>query len=157
MNTIHHIKIITQDSLNFNSFSQKVTKFSQSKSRIDTHSVNSAFSFRVQIRKWCTDLKMKNIVCGSYHKMSVTAITARFATLVWTAATIRFITQTPRMMKNNGNALTIGFVRAFLVFSENKLRQIRVKRRFWRHQIRKSLVFQGFSGFCNYSHSLPKS
>ena len=28
------------------------------------------------------------------------------------------------------NALTIGFVRAFLVFSENKLRQIRVKRRF---------------------------
>ena len=48
----------------------------------------------------------------------------------WTAATIRFITQTPRMMKNKGNALTIGFVRAFLVFSENKLRQIRVKRRF---------------------------
>ena len=40
------------------------------------------------------------------------------------------ITQTPRMMKNKGNALTIGFVRAFLVFSENKLRQIRVKRRF---------------------------
>ena len=85
----------------------------------------------LEVNKWCTDLKMKNIVCGSYHKMSVTAITARFATLVWTAATIRFITQTPRMMKNKGNALTIGFVRAFLVFSENKLRQIRVKRRFW--------------------------
>ena len=62
-----------------------------------------------------TDLKMKNIVCGSYHKMSVTAITALFATSVWTAATIRFITQTPRMMKNKGNALTIGFVRAFLL------------------------------------------
>ena len=85
----------------------------------------------LEVNKWCTDLKMKNIVCGSYHKMSVTAITARFATSVWTAATIRFITQTPRMMKNKGNALTIGFVRAFLVFSENKLRQIRVKRRFW--------------------------
>ena len=55
--------------------------------------------------------------------MSVTAITARFATLVWTAATIRFITQTPRMMKNKGNALTIGFVRACLVFAENKLRR----------------------------------
>ena len=77
-----------------------------------------------------TDLKMKNIVCGSYHKMSVAAITALFATLVWTAATIRFITQTPRMMKNKGNALTKPIVRAFLVFSENKLRQIRVKRRF---------------------------
>lgn len=62
----------------------------------------------LEVNKWCTDLKM-----------------------VWTAATIRFITQTPRMMKNKGNALTIGFVRAFLVFSENKLRQIRVKRRFW--------------------------
>ena len=74
--------------------------------------------------------KQAAFLLRAYHKMSVTAITALFATLVWTAATIRFITQTPRVMKNKGNALTIGFVRAFLDFSENKLRQIRVKRRF---------------------------
>ena len=56
-----------------------------------------------------TDLKMKNIVCGSYHKMSVTAITALFATSVWTAATIRFITQTPMMMKNHNLRLSRRF------------------------------------------------
>ena len=60
-----------------------------------------------------TDLKMKNIVCGSYHKMSVAAITALFATLVWTAATIRFITQTPRMMKNKGKVPS-RFMRKFI-------------------------------------------
>ena len=26
----------------------------------------------LEVNKWCTDLKMKNIVCGSYRKMSVT-------------------------------------------------------------------------------------
>ena len=84
---------------------------------------------------------MKNIVCGSYHKMSVTAITARFATSVWTAATIRFITQTPRMMKNKGNALKISCVK---FASKGDFDSI---------EIRKSLVLQDFSGFCNYSHS----
>ena len=99
---------------------------------------------------------MKNIVCGSYHKMSVTAITARFATSVWTAATIRFITQTPRMMKNKGNALTIGFIRAFLLSLKISCVKFASKGDFDSIEIRKSLVFQGFSGFCNYSHSMVK-
>lgn len=87
---------------------------------------------------------MKNIVCGSYHKMSVTAITARFATSVWTAATIRFITQTPRMMKNKGNALTIGFVRAFLLSLKISCIKFASKGDFDSIEIRKSLVLQGF-------------
>ena len=107
----------------------------------------------LEVNKWCTDLKMKNIVCGSYHKMSVTAITARFATSVWTAATIRFITQTPRMMKNNGNALTIGFVRAFLLSLKISCVKFASKGDFDSIEIRKSLVLQDFSGFWNYSHS----
>lgn len=85
--------------------------------------------------------------------MSVTAITARLATSVWTAATIRFITQTPRMMKNKGNALTIGFVRAFLLSLKISCVKFASKGDFDSIEIRKSLVFQGFSGFCNYSHS----
>ena len=72
----------------------------------------------------------ENYLRGSYRRVRVVAITALFAAFVRTAATIRFIIQITRMMKNKGNALTIGFVRAFLVFSENKLRQIRVKGRF---------------------------
>ena len=95
---------------------------------------------------------MKNIVCGSYHKMSVTAITARLATSVWTAATIRFITQTPRMMKNKGNALTIGFVRAFLLSLKISCVKFASKGDFDSIEIRKSLVLQDFSGFCNHSH-----
>lgn len=87
---------------------------------------------------------MKNIVCGSYHKMSVTAITARFATSVWTAATIRFITQTPRMMKNKGNALTIGFIRAFLLSLKISCVKFASKGDFDSIEIRKSLVLQGF-------------
>lgn len=72
----------------------------------------------------------ENYLRGSYRRVRVVAITALFAALVRTAATIRFVIQITRIMRNKGNALTIGFVRAFLVFSENKLRQIRVKRRF---------------------------
>lgn len=98
---------------------------------------------------------MKNIVCGSYHKMSVTAITARFATSVWTAATIRFITKTLRMMKK-GNALTIGFVRAFLLSLKISCVKFASKGDFDSIEIRKSLVLQDFSGFCNHSHSMVK-
>ena len=59
------------------------------------------------------------------------------------------------MMKNKGNALTIGFVRAFLVFSSLKISCVKFasKGDFDSIEIRKSLVLQDFSGFCNYSHS----
>ena len=100
---------------------------------------------------------MKNIVCGSYHKMSVTAITARFATLVWTAATIRFITQTPRMMKNNGNALRLVSSEHFLFSLKISCVKFASKGDFDSIEIRKSLVLQDFSGFCNYSHSVRYS
>lgn len=85
--------------------------------------------------------------------MSVTAITARFATLVWTAATIRFITQTPRMMKNNGNALRLVSSEHFLFSLKISCVKFASKGDFDSIEIRKSLVLQDFSGFCNYSHS----
>ena len=96
----------------------------------------------------------ENYLRGSYRRVRVVAITALFAALVRTAATIRFIIQITRMMKNKGNALTIGFVRAFLLSLKISCVKFASKGDFDSIEIRKSLALQDFSGFCNYSHSI---